>query len=100
MNGYPTTLQVYAKASVHSDGFLELSGHGSELQPFVRIRNASGNQLASAHYGRFIGSEGVVSGLPTCAVTFLPPASGTYYVQIESIVNIGRANSHYLVEKR
>lgn len=98
--GVPVTLQVYAKASVHSDGFLELSGHGSQLQPFVRIRNAGGGQLANSHYGRFIGSEGVLSGLPTCAVTFVPSASGTYYVEIESIVNLGSADSHYLVEKR
>jgi hypothetical protein len=98
--GVPVTVQVYAKASVHSDGFMEYSGHGSTLEPFLRVRNSAGNQLATAHYGRFIGSEGVVNGLATCAATFVPSVDGTYYVQIESIVNLGDATSHYLVERR
>ncbi len=98
--GVPVTIRVYAKAAVHSDGFRELSGHGSELQPFVRIRNAAGGAVSTAHYGRFIGTEGVLDGLPTCSASFVPSASGTYYVQVESIVNVGSARSYYLVEKR
>jgi hypothetical protein len=42
----------------------------------------------------------VVNGLATCAATFVPSVDGTYYVQIESIVNLGDATSHYFVERR
>jgi hypothetical protein len=96
----PVTIRVYAKAAVHSDGFRELSGHGSELQPRVRIRNEAGGTVADAHYGRFVGVEGVLDGLPTCSASFVPAASGTYYVQLESIVDLGTARSCYVVEKR
>ncbi|NOT29852.1 MAG: hypothetical protein HOP15_05310 [Planctomycetes bacterium] len=98
--GVPVTVRVHAKAAVHSDGFREFSGHGSELQPFVRIRNAAGGAVSTAHYGRFIGTEGVLDGLPTCSASFVPSASGTYYVQVESIVNLGSARSCYVIEKR
>ncbi|MEQ1893501.1 MAG: hypothetical protein ABL998_13220, partial [Planctomycetota bacterium] len=96
--GVPVTVRVFAKAAVHSDGFLELSGHGSELQPFVRIRNSAGGAVANTHYGRFIGAEGVLDGLPTCSVAFVPSESGTYFVQVESIVDLGTARSCYVLE--
>lgn len=96
--GVPVTVRIYAKAAVHSDGLLELSSHGSELQPFVRIRNSAGGAVSNAHYGRYVGTEGVRAGLPTCAASLVPAESGTYYVEVESIVDLGSARSCYVLE--
>ncbi len=98
--GVPVVIQIYAAKSVHSDGYFEFSGHGSELPSRVRLFNASGQFLAESHFGKVVGTEGVVSGLPTGAAAFIPLATGTYYARVEAVSNFGQPDYHYVIEKR
>jgi hypothetical protein len=98
--GVPVTVQIYAAKSVHSDGFFEYSGLGSALPSRVRLFNAAGNQLSESHYGKVVGTEGVITGLPTGAASFIPQATGTYYARVEAVNNAGQADYHYVIEKR
>jgi hypothetical protein len=98
--GVPVTIQIYAAKSVHSDGFSEYSGHGSQLPSRVRLLNSAGSLVAESHFGKVVGTEGVVTGLPTGAASFVPSSSGTYYARVEAVNNLGQSDYHYVIEKR
>ncbi len=97
------TLQIYASAAASSsNGFPALSGFGSDLQPMISIRDASGATLAVSHtvLVNTIGSEGVVEGLPVAAVSFVSPATGMYFAKISADDGTGGSSHSYLIELR
>ena len=98
--GVPVTIAIYAAKALHSDGFFEYSGHGSALPSRVRLLNMNGQLVGESHYGKVVGSEGVITGLPTGAAAFIPPSTGTYYARVEAVNNLGQADYHYVIEKR
>src|SRR5262249_31942439 len=83
------TIQAYA-ANVDpnllmSEGFFEYSNHGSNLDPLLTIKDAGGTTLASSTIAAVdVTTECITDGLPTMAVSFIAPSTGTFYVQVES----------------
>lgn len=99
----PTTITIYADDADASDGFGQISGHGSSLSPTLNIYNAGGTLLASSTDGPAndnVFTEGVIEGLPTAAVSFLPAASGTYYVEVLDADDNGGEEYYYVLEQR
>lgn len=80
-----TTIAIYADNSpTGSDGFENYSGHGSDLAPVLEVFDGDGASIALSTSNPVSGiyTEGVVDGLPTAAVSFVAPASGTYFVSV------------------
>ncbi|NOT31558.1 MAG: hypothetical protein HOP15_14010 [Planctomycetes bacterium] len=80
VRGVPVVFACFAD-NVAPDGYFELNGFGSALDPVLRVRTADGTQLAEVlpSLGTALGSS---DGLPTLSLAFLPPASGTYYLEV------------------
>lgn len=93
------TIAVYASnGPTDSDGFFEYSGHGSDLDPVLTITDAAGNPLASSTCTPVNSyTESVTDGLPTAAVSFVAPTSGTFYVNVESASGTGDAANYYVI---
>jgi hypothetical protein len=100
LEGRPLVLEIYAARSNGSDGFAEHSGHGSELDPRLRVLDAAGAELARMDFYAAVGGEGVLAGLPTEALAFLPPANATYFVEVSSAAGAGGPDHHFLIEVR
>ena len=96
------TVAAYASdTAVASDGMADFSGHGSDLAPLLTITDAAGAVLAtSTSVPAFAFTESVVDPLPTAAVSFLVPSTGTYHVRVESALGQGGPEHSYVVEKR
>ncbi|MEW6071503.1 MAG: hypothetical protein AB1726_02765 [Planctomycetota bacterium] len=99
----PVTIAIYAGASNGSDGFFEYSDYGSSLnEPVLTIYDASATPLAASN-GDFdlnAFAEGVVDGQPTMAVSFIAPASGTYYVAVEEVSSSGGSDYYYVIQRK
>lgn len=93
-------LRVYASSSpTSSDGAFEYSGHGSDLDPLLTIRDAMGVALAtSTSDPTSVYSEDVTVPLPTAQVAFIAPSSGTFYVEVADAFGGFGASSYYVVE--
>jgi hypothetical protein len=96
------TIAVYASDSpTGSDGFEEYSGYGSDLDPLLTITDGTGTPLASSTCLPLNSyTESITDGLPTAAVSFVAPASGRYYVNVESASGTGDASNYYVITKR
>jgi hypothetical protein len=100
------TIQIYAEDSdaggLMSDGFFEYSGHGSDLDPLLTVFDTDGTTtLASSTIAALdVTTECITDGLPTTAVSFVAPSSGTFYVQVESASGSGSATNYYVITKR
>lgn len=81
------------------DGFFELNGFGSALDPVLRVRDAAGNVLASvlSSLGTALGTN---DGLPSLGLAFLPPATGTYYLEVADELGNSGADFRYVIEQR
>jgi len=84
---------------VGPNGFPALDGFGSELDPLLAILDSSGTILAScdATLGTAVG---VVDGLATVSLAFLPPATGTYYLSVVDQGGGFGANFTYVLQMR
>ncbi len=92
-------VSVYAGTiGAQSDGYPDFSGFGSDTQPLLYIKNESGAILASTSTGNIVtvGTEGVADGLPVASVTFVAPASGKYYAEMNS-AELGNGPTHYYI---
>jgi hypothetical protein len=96
--GVPVVLSCLAD-DVGPNGFPSLDGFGSELDPVLTIKSSSGAILASAD--STLGTAvGVVDGLATVTLAFLPPASGTYYVDVADKAGNFGANFTFVLLQR
>lgn len=103
--GQLVVFDIYAKSadSPGSDGFFAYSGHGSSLEPRLRILRNDGVVLATSLYSPSndcVTTEGVVDGLPTMAVAFIAPSNNTYFLEVTSQEGTGAATHYYVVQKR
>jgi hypothetical protein len=99
-----TTISIYATNSdvnnLMSDGFFEYSGHGSNLDPLLTIKDAAGTTLASSTIAALdVTTECITDGLPTAAVSFVAPTTGSFYVQVESASGSGDPSNYYVITK-
>ncbi|MFN0009770.1 MAG: DVUA0089 family protein [Planctomycetota bacterium] len=96
-----TTISIYASSSpTDSDGFFEFSGHGSSLQPTLRILDSVGDPIATspADWSN-VSTESVTNGLPCGAVSFIDPDGGTFYVEVTDALNGSGAAYYYVIER-
>jgi hypothetical protein len=96
--GVPVVLSCLAD-DVGPHGFPALDGFGSDLDPILTITDAGGTILASsdASLGTAVG---VVDGLATVTLAFLPPATGTYLAGVVDKNGSSGANFYYVLQKR
>ena len=96
------TIAVYASSTpTGSDGFDEYSGYGSDLDPLLTITDDTGTPLASSTCLPLNSyTESITDGLPTAAVSFIAPASGRFYVNVESASGSGDPSNYYVITKR
>jgi len=96
--GVPVVLSCLAD-DVGPNGFPSLSGFGSDLDPVLTIQDSNGTILASAD--ATLGTAvGVVDGLATVTLAFLPPATGTYYAGVVDQAGAFGANFYYVLQRR
>jgi hypothetical protein len=97
------TLSLYVgTVGAFSDGFKEFSGHGSDLRPFIVVKDSTNTAIASSSTGTIVtvGTEGVAAGLPVCTVSFVAPANGKYYAEITTSDTFSGATYSYVLELR
>lgn len=98
VRGVPIVFACFAD-DVAPDGYFELNGFGSALDPVLRVRDSGGALLAAVQpsLGTALGSN---DGLPSLSLAFLPPASGTYYLEVaDEFGNFG-TDFTYVLELR
>jgi hypothetical protein len=98
------TFDVFADdTATGSDGFSEYSGHGSDLDPLLTIRDSTGAVVArsTSDPAAATFTEGIADGLPTAAVTFVaPPTSHVFYLDVTAADGSGGVNHYYVVHRR
>jgi hypothetical protein len=84
---------------VAPDGFSELNGFGSALDPLLRVRDANGVELASARSsaGTAVGTN---DGLAALSLVFLPPATGSYVLEVADELGSSGTDFRYALEVR
>ena len=70
------------------------------IRQLAGLFDAGGGLVGESHYGKVIGTEGVIFGLPTGAACLVPATTGTYYARVEAVNNLGQSDYHYVIEKR
>jgi hypothetical protein len=102
--GQFVVFDVFADATATgSDGFSEYSGHGSDLDPLLTIRDSTGAIVAQSTSEPVSGTftEGVVEGLPTASVAYIgPPTSHVFYLEVAAADGSGGVNHYYTVRRR
>lgn len=100
------TIQAYATNIdpnlLMSDGFFEYSGHGSNLDPLLTIFDTDGTTVlaSSTINAADVTTECITDGLPTMAVSFVAPSTGSFYVQVESASGSADPSNYYVITKR
>lgn len=97
--GRPLVFDILASSSNSANGFFNHDGFGSTMDPLLTIRDALGNVVQTADSDTDF-MNGVVDGLPTGTLFFVPPASGTYYLEVEESYGDSGADTYYTVEMR
>ena len=99
-----TTISIYA-SNINtelngSDGFYNFSGHGSSLQPTLRILDSAGAEIAiSPGDWVSVDTEDVINGLPCGAVSFISTTGGTHYVEVTDALDSSGSDFYYVIEK-
>jgi len=75
--GVPVLLECFADDEFGSQGFDELDGDGSDLDPLLEVRDARGRLCAGAS-SLARTAVGIVRGRSTVSVAFVPLADGPY----------------------
>lgn len=96
--GVPVRFETLAD-DVGPNGFFELDGFGSTLQPVLSVVDATSTVLATASSG-ISTAVGVKDGLSALSLVFLPPATGTYYVQVTDESSAFGTDAYYVLQKR
>lgn len=91
---------MYSSSGWLSDGFFDLSGNGSTLDPVVTIRNTAGDILAKCSADvTSVSAESVTEGLATMSVSFVVPVSGTYTVDVTDATGTSAATHTWVLVK-
>ncbi|MBK7877879.1 MAG: hypothetical protein IPJ77_19535 [Planctomycetes bacterium] len=99
--GHLVTFSVYASAGSESDGFGDLSGHGSTLDPLVIVRDELGAVVAKSGGTLVnINAESITDGLATLAVSFVAPSTGNFTVEVTDSAAAGAPTNTYVIMKR
>jgi hypothetical protein len=97
--GVPVVLSCIADNGVGAGGFAALDGFGSGLAPVLAVKDAGGTILASSN-SLFGTAVGVVDGLASVSLAFLPPATGTYYAEVVDQGGNSGANFTFVLVRR
>ena len=97
--GVPVVFSCLADASNSPDGYDQLNGFGSDLDPILSVENALGTVLAS---GSCINANALamLDGVATMSLVFLPPTTGTFYVRVGDYNDAFGAAFTYALHKR
>jgi hypothetical protein len=95
--GTPVRFECLADDS-GPNGFFELDGFGSTMQPELNVYDSTGAMLTNA--GSSFGTAvGIKDGLATVGLMFVPPANGTYYVEVLDETSSFGAGTYYVLRK-
>lgn len=97
--GRPVVFDILASSSNSTNGFFNNDDFGSSMDPILTIRDALGNVVQTADSDVDF-MNGVVDGLPTGTLFFVPTASGTYYLEVEESYGESGTDTYYTVEMR
>lgn len=79
--GVPVVIDCLADGAPSTNGFDQHNDFGSQMSPVLVVRSAFGTALTIADCD--IGVlNGVIDGLPTATLVFVPPATGTYFLEV------------------
>jgi len=87
----------------YSDGFWNFSWWGSQLPPKLEIYDTDGTTVLATSYSSsntYLSTEGIVDAIPLVAVSFIPSATGTYYVRVTSDNSTFGDDNFYALRKR
>jgi hypothetical protein len=97
--GHPVVFDVLASSSNSTNGFFNNDGFGSTMDPLLTILDDMGTVLVSVDSDtQFL--NGVVDGLPTATLYFVPPSTGTFFLQVEESYGDSGTDTYYTVEMR
>lgn len=97
--GIPVVLEVLAGDGYSAGGFFSLDGFGSIMDPALVVRDADDNVVAS--WDSSLGTlSGVIDGLPTATLVFVPPATGTYFLEVSEADGDFGTDAYYTVQRR
>lgn len=99
-SGLLHTVCIYAEPGARSNGDNEFSGHGSTLSPQLDVLDALGVGIVTSTQSLSnVSSESVCQALCTLSVSFVPTASGSYFVRVrdESPAS-GSLNHRYVIQ--
>lgn len=97
--GIPVVLDVLAGDGYSAGGFFTLDGFGSIMDPALVVRDENDNVITSWDSAQGILS-GVIDGLPTASLVFVPPATGTYFLEVSEADGDFGVDAYYTVQKR
>jgi len=97
--GVPVVFSCLADESNSPDGYFEVNGFGSDLDPALSVQDALGTVLTGGSC--FNGNAlAMLDGEATMSLVFLPPATGTYYLSVEDYNDAFGATFFYALQKR
>lgn len=93
---------LYPGLLPYSNGFFELSGHGSTLAPGLEIRDAAGTLALTVYEtdGLCVSGESITNGLATLEAAIIAPTTGTYFVTVFSQFELTVDDRPYYVLER
>ncbi len=84
---------------VPPNGFFELNGFGSSLGPVLRVLDSAGTELnrVASSPGTALGTN---DGMPSLSLAFMPPSTGTYYLEVSDEFGNFGSDFGYVLEQR
>lgn len=94
--GVPVVFHCLADQSNSPNGFFEFDDFGSDMEPVMEVLDGTSTVLSTsdATVGTAVGTH---RGLTSTSLVFVPPADGTYYVQVTEASAAGGATYYYVV---
>lgn len=79
--GVPVLIDCLADGAPSTNGFDQHNDFGSQMSPILVVRSSFGTALAVADCDLGV-LNGVIDGLPTATLVFVPPVTGTYFLEV------------------
>lgn len=96
--GVPVVFHCLADESSSPNGFFEFDDFGSDMEPVMEVLDGTSTVLATSD--ATVGTAvGIRRGLASTSLVFVPPADGTYYLQVTEANAAGGATFYYVLEK-
>jgi hypothetical protein len=97
--GVPVTFDCLADGAPSTNGFAQHNDFGSQMSPVLVVRAADGTALTVADCD--IGVlNGVLEGLATATLVFVPPTTGTYYLEVADTTGGAGSEYRYTIVRR